>query len=109
MKASEQEGLDHAQKALGTVWLQRGIDWAVWGSANWREQDLLELILCQLCYREGCRIAEVVNLHIYGHGWNLTGAGSGTQHGDTGEKLLGRWSERRVYPDVWGGIWKVRL
>lgn len=47
-------------------------------------------------------MAEVVELHIYGHGWILTGAGMGTQHGDTGGKRLSGWSETRDYPGVWG-------
>lgn len=47
-------------------------------------------------------MAEVVESHIEGRGWILTGAGLGRQHGDTGGKLLKGWSETKDYPDVWG-------
>lgn len=57
-------------------------------------------------------MAQVVDSHIFGHGWILSGARSGIQHGDTGGKLLRGWSETRGYSDVWGrqaGTWKARL
>lgn len=42
----------------------------------------------------------MAEVHIYGHGWILSGAGLGRQHGDTREKLLGGRSEMGYHSDV---------
>ena len=55
-------------------------------------------------------MAEMVEVHICGHGQIPTGAGLGRQHGDTREKPLGGWTEAKDCSDVWGRwIWKAHL
>lgn len=44
-------------------------------------------------------MAEVAEVHNYGHGWILRWAGLGRQHGDTRGKHL---SETKDCPDDWG-------
>ncbi len=46
-------------------------------------------------------MTEMVEFHIYRHGWILRGAGSGRQHGDTGEKPERGFSETGGCAHAW--------